>query len=173
MELDELVALAEAMIRSGNVRLVIEQVTTPENEDRIAQHLIGLAAGAWEPLFRSAKILDQKLADAKSARARSTLMGAFLARHIGRQVEVEHQGATRKLTLQMTEGRGKTKLYYFAAEVADGEVAGRDGLLGHDQQGPQSRAGRASTNATGDARATRQGARAARHHEQAGNTEDW
>ncbi len=73
----------------------------------------GLPAGKWEPLFKKAGVEKERLEAAKSEKARTTILGNFLAQNVGREVPVEVNGQTGKATLHMIIGRAKQKQYLF------------------------------------------------------------
>lgn len=73
----------------------------------------GLPAREWESLFTKAGIEKDRLEAAKSAKARATILGNFLAQHVGREVPIEINGKSGTATLCMELGRAKSKNYYF------------------------------------------------------------
>jgi len=74
---------------------------------------LGMTAGTMEDLFTRAGILVDELTHAKSSRAKSTRIGAFLNRHLDREVPIEHEGRTAKAILRRREARSNQKRYYF------------------------------------------------------------
>lgn len=70
----------------------------------------------WENYFRHAGVLVEKLETTKSSRSKSTSIGSFLARNVGRKVTIEHEGRPVQAQLRAYDGRSNQKLYAF--EVA-------------------------------------------------------
>lgn len=73
----------------------------------------GLPASKWESLFKKVGIEGERLEAAKSERAKTTIIGNFLAQNVDRQVPIEVNGRAGKVTLRMKLGRAKKKHYYF------------------------------------------------------------
>jgi hypothetical protein len=73
----------------------------------------GAPASKWESLFKGAGIETERLDAAKSEKARTTILGNFLAQNVGREVPIEVKGRTGMATLRMNVGRGKRKQYWF------------------------------------------------------------
>lgn len=81
----------------------------------------GWPAAKWEPIFRAAKVADEKLQLAKSEKARETIIGAFLSQHVDREVPIEFNGKTHRARLRCVTGRARKKEYYFVVAY-DGEL---------------------------------------------------
>ena len=102
----------------------------------------GQPAREFEEIFRKAGVLTDALDNAKSAAAKATRMGLFLAPNVGREVPISVNGRIGTATLRMTEGRAKQKLYHFevrwdepdARAVPPAKVELDDGL-DHDRDG--------------------------------------
>jgi hypothetical protein len=62
----------------------------------------------------------ERLDAAKSAQARATIIGNFLARMVGREVSIEVDGRTGQATLRKAQGRSNKQLYYFEVVFDDG-----------------------------------------------------
>ena len=82
---------------------------------------IGVPAGNWEALFKKAGVETDRLDAAKSEKARTTILGNFLAQNVGREVPIEVKGRTGKATLRMNVGRGRQKHYHFEIRWDDAE----------------------------------------------------
>ena len=74
---------------------------------------VGIPAAEWAKIFEMAKVETDRLTAARSAHSRSTIMGNFLARFIGREVRIEVNGRTGTATLKLAPGRANQKRYYF------------------------------------------------------------
>jgi hypothetical protein len=72
----------------------------------------GKPAAEWDKYFRQAGILTDKLESTKSARAKNTVLGNFLAQNVGREVPIEVKGRTGKARLCCKHGRANQKRYY-------------------------------------------------------------
>jgi len=136
-ELGDVAALAETVVRTANsVAYTRWQDGQPEEvrDDKPAG--AGLPAGEWFNIFRGAKVEIERLDAAKSAQARATIMGSFLARMLGREVRIEVDGSTGRATLRMAPGRGNKKLYWFDVSF-DGDQPGDDTQSPSDKGAPR------------------------------------
>ena len=117
--LDALAALAEAAVSAKGEFVVY---LTQGNGIYEEQEVMAQSASKWESLFKKAGIETERLDAAKSEKARTTILGNFLAQNVGREVPIEHKGITGKATLRMEVGRGKQKQYWFEVrwDGADG-----------------------------------------------------
>ena len=121
--LDGLVALAEEAIRKGNGFAVPRSgtvtTTTSAPAIQVESLLVGHPPGEWESVFRAAGALDQELASATTARAKSTRIGGYLSQHVGREVQVEHGDSTFTARLRVVGGRARQKRYHFEVMRAE------------------------------------------------------
>ena len=76
-------------------------------------HTPGLPARDWEPFFVAAKVLIEKLNDAKSSHSKTVIMGQFLSPLVGSEVPIQVDGRVGKAKLCVIEGRSKEKRYFF------------------------------------------------------------
>jgi hypothetical protein len=72
----------------------------------------GKPAAEWGRYFRQAGVLADKLENTKSARAKNTVLGNFLAQNVGREVPIEVRGRTGTARLCCKHGRANQKRYY-------------------------------------------------------------
>jgi hypothetical protein len=94
---------------------------------------LGMTAGKLEDLFKHAGIPADELDHAKSSRAKSTRIGAFLNRHLDREVPIELEGRTGTAILRRREARSNQKRYYFevqwdSEDASPAEQVGSAGL---------------------------------------------
>jgi hypothetical protein len=108
--LDELAALAEAAVTEGE-DFVASCDGQDGDGDEPSQR--GWPAGDWERLFQSAGISVDRLEETKSLKSRNTILGNFLAQHVGREVPIEVKGRSGRATLSMRTARSKKKCYFF------------------------------------------------------------
>lgn len=111
---DDLSALAEVAIRHGPPA-VVETKDSPGSVagDAKGEPEPGLQAMDWVALFFNADILQGKLSGAKSARARSTLVGNFFSTNLERCVAVTTSGVSGRATLKKRMEAGNKTLYFF------------------------------------------------------------
>jgi hypothetical protein len=116
--LDELAALAEAAARIGAPEGAAIVPSRGGDDDEENAHdddepaPPGLAAAAWDSLFRTSGAKGEALATAKSNQARSTIIGQFLRLNLGRPVRIQAQG--RPALAQLREvGLGHNRRGYF------------------------------------------------------------
>lgn len=116
--LDDLTALAEVAVR--NPATVVENfdVTNVSSEgpgQRASKFdsCKGLLPGEWESLFRTAKILIETLDGARSQRARSTIVGNFLGRHIDRAVPLWMGERSGTATLRCVSAGSRQRRFWF------------------------------------------------------------
>ena len=116
----------------------------------------GLSAKGFEDIFQKAGVLADGLDGAKSAAAKATRIGKFLAPNVGREVPISVNGRSGKAKLCMSQVRSNQKLYHFEVRwdgpeaEADGEAAAQvrlnDGLDHEQPADPE--AGRATVGST-------------------------
>lgn len=142
--LETLAALAEAALREtrdGFVRVVTappEGGALDTSAAREEGGPIGHPANAWETVFRSADVLTDELANAKSQRGKATRIGSFLGQHQGRDVPIEQDGNSGTAQLRIISGRARQKLYFFEirGDAACGTQAVPRGVELSDGLGP-------------------------------------
>ncbi len=78
-----------------------------------AQSAHGLSASELEPVFQRANVLQDDLDAARSVKAKSTRIGAFLSPYVDRVVDIEHDGRCGTATLRCDAGRSRKKFYWF------------------------------------------------------------
>ena len=78
-----------------------------------------LPPAEWEEYFRKADLLCERLNSAKSERGKSTILGNFLGKLVGRQVPIEVGGRSGKAALRVERGRARRNLYYFEVSWDD------------------------------------------------------
>ncbi len=84
----------------------------------------GLIPSRWEPHFRKAGIQAEEINGARSAQAKATLLGNFLAKNQGREVPIQVGDRSGRARLRASEGRPRR--YFF--EIAwDGPAPAKPG----------------------------------------------
>lgn len=110
-QLEDLAALAEAVVGSGGPFIEIhhpnEEWPVAENENT------KLTAEGWLRYFAKADLLNKELAEAKSTRAKSILIGRFLSRNVDRTVPMQAMGRSGLATLRVEARRSNRKRYFF------------------------------------------------------------
>ncbi|WP_145093217.1 hypothetical protein [Anatilimnocola aggregata] len=117
---DQLAALAEAVLKSGNGPFVRTDSSPLPAEGLVAER--ALAAGDWVGFFITADIDRERLQTAKSEHSRATIVGNILSPLVSRTVEVQVRPPVTA-TLQSITGRSKRKSYYFVFEALSLESA--------------------------------------------------
>lgn len=74
---------------------------------------VGLVASEWERLFRKARVADERLGAARTPKAKVTIIGGFLTKLVGREVQVDVGGKSGTAKLCSRSGRSRQKEYYF------------------------------------------------------------
>ncbi len=110
-EFDQLAALAEDAIRQGGAAVHVVEVGAAANDTTDTNR--GVLARELEPVFRRAGVLLERLGEAKSQSAKSTIIGAYLSPHIGRSFAIESDQRRGQATLRRVDGRSNSKRYHF------------------------------------------------------------
>lgn len=112
-------------------------------------HIKGLPAREWESFFVAAKVLIEKLNDARSSHSKTVIMGQFLSPLVDSEVPIQVGGRTGKAKLCVAEGRAKEKRYYFEVWWAgDGEEIVSPGPESATDAQTQPRKGRRDSSST-------------------------
>ena len=82
----------------------------------------GLPAREWEAFFLAAKVLIERINDAKSSHSKTVIMGQFLSPLVGSEVLIQVNGQVGKAKLCVVEGRSKEKRYFFEVRWIDTEA---------------------------------------------------
>jgi len=109
--LDELAALAEAAAGSNGPHANI--TATGAGDESNAR---GVPPKDWASVFTKAGVLVEELSTGKGKHAKSTRIGQFLTRFIGREVQIEVRGRSGRATLRVVTRRAKEKRYFFEVE---------------------------------------------------------
>ena len=103
--LDQLSALAETAVADSRGPWLVPGQDSVRERSRLARD--------WEPLLKQAKVDLPALANARSKRARATLIGGYLRRFLGRSVPIEAGGRLGTACLRDVPLRSNQRGYYF------------------------------------------------------------
>lgn len=85
----------------------------------------GETAAKWEPVFKEAEVLQDKLLGAKSANSKGKMIGNYFNRFVDQPVEIGRRDKTGNATLRAVSGQGGKHFYFeISGEIAQGPDSG-------------------------------------------------
>jgi hypothetical protein len=129
VEQEELTALTEEALRQRSP-VVRRAAASERTEDQPENEAAGSTASEWVGIFRAANVEKEKLIATASDRGRSTVVGNWLAKNVGRHADVEADGRLLRAEVRSRKAaRGRGTLYWLEltelgeAAEARGEAA--------------------------------------------------